>query len=568
MTETTRLKSAVDTIADDYVAQICELDPFSATSIGLPGYDHLVTDMSPAGIDARAALTRSTLDLLAQATAADEVDRVSIAAMQERLGLDLEIVASGWAYSDLNNIASPLQGLRDIFDNTPTGTVKDWENIASRLNLLPTSIRGYIESLRHGASLGKVPAQLQVNLGVEEARQNADGEKSFFVAFVGGEDATSALAQAENSAELKAQLEQGAAASAAAYGELADFLETELLPQAPAKDAAGRERYVLASRGFLGAKIDLDETYEWGLEELARIIAEQEAIAEQLYGPGTTVDQAVENLDKDDRYILKSKDELKAWMQETSDRAIRELNGVHFDIPEAVQTLECMIAPTETGGIYYTPPSDDFSRAGRMWWSVPPSVTSFNTWREKTTVFHEGVPGHHLQCAQAVYLRDTLNSWRRLACWVSGHGEGWALYAERLMEDLGYLEDPADKLGMLDGQRLRAARVVLDIGVHLEKPCPEEWGGGTWDAEKAWKFLRANVNMPEAFVRFELNRYLGWPGQAPSYKVGQRLWEQIRDNSAQAAQARGEEFSLKEFHARALALGSVGLDVLKDALTD
>lgn len=568
MTETSRQKSAVDAIADDFLSALCELDPFSATSIGLPGFDHLVTDMSPVGIDARAELTRATLSKLADVTAVDDVDQVSIAAMQERLGLDLEIVASGWAYADLNNIASPLQGLRDIFDNTPTATLKDWENIASRLNLLPTSIRGYIESLRHGASLGNVPAQLQVNLGIEEARQNADAQKSFFVAFVASDDAVKAIEQSATPAELKSSLEQGAAASAAAYGELADFLETELLPQAPAKDAAGRERYELASRGFLGAKIDLDETYEWGLEELARIIAEQEAIAEQLYGPGTTVDQAVENLDKDDRYILNSKDELKAWMQETSDRAIRELNGVHFDIPEAVQTLECMIAPTETGGIYYTPPSDDFSRAGRMWWSVPPSVTSFNTWREKTTVFHEGVPGHHLQCAQAVYLRDTLNSWRRLACWVSGHGEGWALYAERLMEDLGYLEDPADKLGMLDGQRLRAARVVLDIGVHLEKPCPEEWGGGTWDAEKAWKFLRANVNMPEAFVRFELNRYLGWPGQAPSYKVGQRLWEQIRDNSAASAQARGEEFSLKEFHARALALGSVGLDVLKDALTD
>ncbi|WP_334169159.1 DUF885 domain-containing protein, partial [Timonella senegalensis] len=182
------------------------------------------------------------------------------------------------------------------------------------------------------------------------------------------------------------------------------------------------------------------------------------------------------------------------------------------------------------------------------------------------TVFHEGVPGHHLQCAQAVYLRDTLNSWRRLACWVSGHGEGWALYSERLMEDLGYLEDPADRLGMLDGQRLRAARVVLDIGVHLEKPCPEEWGGGIWDSEKAWEFLKANVNMPEAFVRFELNRYLGWPGQAPSYKVGQRLWEQIREDARAAAEARGEEFSLKDFHERALALGSVGLDVLGEAL--
>ena len=187
-------------------------------------------------------------------------------------------------------------------------------------------------------------------------------------------------------------------------------------------------------------------------------------------------------------------------------------------------------------------------------------------WAELSTVYHEGVPGHHLQVAQTTYRAELLNRWRRMLCWVSGHGEGWALYAERLMADLGYLDDPADYLGMLDGQRLRAARVVLDIGVHLGKPAPAQWGGGTWDEAKAWPFLLANVNMPEAFLRFELNRYLGWPGQAPSYKIGQRLWEQARDESAAAAAGRGEELDLKAFHARALGLGSVGLDVLRGAL--
>lgn len=566
MTSLSREASAVDAIAEDYMTKLAALDPFGATAIGIPGYDHLVTDLSPAGLSARAELDRATLSALDSVDPTDEIDAVSIGAMRERLGLAVETFESGWAHADLNNIASPLQGMRDLFDLQPVATVQDWENIASRLSLLPTSIAGYIESLRFGAASGKVPAKLQVTLGAAEARENANEDETFFLKFVTSDDATKIIETSENAADLGARLKDAALATARAYGELADFLETELLPQAPEKDAAGRERYELASRQFLGATIDLDETYEWGLAELARIVAEQQAIAEELYGPGTTVEQAVENLDKDDRYILRSKDELKAWMQETADKAIRELNGVHFDIPEPVQTIECMIAPTQTGGIYYTPPTDDFSRAGRMWWSVPPSVTTFNTWREKTTVFHEGVPGHHLQCAQAVYLRDTLNSWRRLACWVSGHGEGWALYSERLMEDLGYLEDPADRLGMLDGQRLRAARVVLDIGVHLEKPCPEEWGGGIWDSEKAWEFLKANVNMPEAFVRFELNRYLGWPGQAPSYKVGQRLWEQIREDARAAAEARGEEFSLKDFHERALALGSVGLDVLGEAL--
>jgi len=250
-------------------------------------------------------------------------------------------------------------------------------------------------------------------------------------------------------------------------------------------------------------------------------------------------------------------------MQATADEAIAALDGVHFDLPGPVRTIECRIAPTENGGIYYTGPADDFSRPGRMWWSVPPGVTEFNTWREKTTVYHEGVPGHHLQIAQAVYNRADLNSWRRLVCWTSGHGEGWALYAERLMQEFGFMDDLGDRLGLVDGQRMRATRVVLDIGVHLRKPAPERWGGGIWNADKAWELLRSNVNMDEAFTRFELNRYLGWPGQAPSYKIGQRLWEQLR---SEVAARQGAAFSLKDFHTRALNLSSLPLDVLRETL--
>ena len=218
------------------------------------------------------------------------------------------------------------------------------------------------------------------------------------------------------------------------------------------------------------------------------MVDEQNAIANEIK-PGASVDEAIEFLEKDQSRKLNGTEALQKWMQATSDKAVEELSREHFDIPEAIRTLECMIAPTQEGGIYYTGPSDDFSRPGRMWWSVPEGVTQFDTWRELTTVYHEGVPGHHLQIAQATYNRATLNTWRRLLAGTSGHAEGWALYAERLMEELGYLDDPADRLGMLDGQRMRAARVVLDIGVHLGKPRLD--GKGTWDADYALEFMRA-----------------------------------------------------------------------------
>ncbi|MFL6178063.1 MAG: DUF885 domain-containing protein, partial [Ornithinibacter sp.] len=296
--------------------------------------------------------------------------------------------------------------------------------------------------------------------------------------------------------------------------------------------------------------------------ELARITAEMEAVAQQVK-PGATVKEAVGLLDADPAYQLHGTDELRAWMQERADEVIADLADTHFDIPGPVRTIECRIAPTQTGGIYYTGPSDDFTRPGRMWWSVPKGVTEFGTWRELTTVYHEGVPGHHLQVAQTIYRRELLNKWRRMMCWTSGHGEGWALYAERLMAELGHMDDPGNYLGLLDGQSLRAARVVLDIGVHCGLEAPAEVGGGDWSYDKAWAFLDAHANQGEEMLRFELSRYLGWPGQAPSYKIGERLWLQLRD---EVTRREGDTFSLKDFHRRSLDLGSVGLDVMREAI--
>ena len=270
----------------------------------------------------------------------------------------------------------------------------------------------------------------------------------------------------------------------------------------------------------------------------------------------------MDHLTGDPSRRLAGTEALRTWMQDTSDRAIAALADSHFDIPEPIRTLECRIAPT-SGGIYYTGPSDDFSRPGRMWWSVPPEVTEFSTWKEVSTVYHEGVPGHHLQVGQTAYRRETLNRWRRLLSWVNGHGEGWALYAERLMAELGFLDDPGDYLGMLSSQSFRAVRVVIDIGMHCGFDAPAEVGGGAWTYDKAFRLLGAYSSKPESRIRYELDRYLGLPGQAACYKLGERAWLELRD---QVRAAEGDAFSLKGFHRRALDVGSVGLDVLRSAV--
>ncbi|BAJ76529.1 uncharacterized protein conserved in bacteria [Microbacterium testaceum StLB037] len=555
MTDAQRTPTPIDTIAEAWVDTLAERIPTLATYIGRDEYNGRFGDYSPEGAEALTADARSTKAALEAAEPVDGIDAVTKMDLVRELDLMIEQHEAKTHLRDLNVIASPAQDIRATFDLMPTATVEDWVTIAERMKALPAAVEGYVETLRRGIAEGVVPARRQVSEVVTQiGRYTAD--TGFFAEFAAG----AAPAEGQLPASLARELDENAGAARVAYDGLASFLSSELAPVAGEADGVGREMYALHSRQFLGAEIDLDETYDWGAEELARMVAEQEAIANEIL-PGASVEEAVAFLEKDESRKLRGTKALQEWMQRTSDKAVEELGRTHFDIAEPIRELECMIAPTNEGGIYYTGPTDDFSRPGRMWWSVPEGVDTFDTWRELTTVYHEGVPGHHLQIAQAVYNRAQLNSWRRLLAGTSGHAEGWALYAERLMEQLGYLDDPADRLGMLDGQRMRAARVVLDIGVHLGKPRLD--GTGTWDHDYALAFMLKNVNMSEEFVRFEVNRYLGWPGQAPAYKVGQRIWEQVREEEQQR---RGADFSMKEFHTRALDIGGVGLDTLRAAL--
>jgi len=539
-----RRPTTVDAVAERYLETFATLDPCAATEIGITGHDDDITDYSPDGVAARADAARSTLRELDDAEPQDNVDAVTVAAMRERLGVQVELHDAGLDVGELNVIASPLQAMRDVFDLMATDTDDDWALINRRLSRLPDRAAGYAEALCDAVAAGHAPAARQVSRAIDQAGQI----QQLFADMVTD-------AAPENPA-LHDELRQRASAAAAAYRELSTVMRDDVAPHARQRDAFGRDAYRLLSREFLGTAVDLDETYQWGLQQLESIVAEQESIAHRLY-PGVSVTETLRRLDDEPRYLVHGTEALQAWMQDLSDRAVESLAGTHFDIAAPLRPLECRIAPTQTGGIYYTGPSEDLVRPGRMWWSVPPGVDTFHTWQETTTVFHEGVPGHHLQIGRAVVLAGQLNRWRRLGCWVSGHGEGWALYAERLMAELGWLDDAGNRMGMLDAQRFRAARVVIDIGVHCGFTAPD---GGVWDAEKAWVFLESHSAMAEENLHFELDRYLGWPGQAPSYAIGQRIWQQLRDEML----ARG--VSLTEFHSRALDLGGLPLDVLRSAL--
>lgn len=528
-------------------------------------------DFSPAGRDAyRGLLTR----MLADVDALEEQgwgrgDDVTAAALRDRLGVALELDDLGEWKRDLNNIASPFQYMRDAFALMPRDSAEDGERLRARIASMGTALEGARLSLAEGLATGTVPARRQVCLVAQQIRD--------FIAPGGYLDELTIPAAGGTEEQWQA------AASAAREGlsAFARWLTETLAPAATDTDGVGKERYEVLSREFVGAKIDLDDAYEWGLARLGEVVTRQREIARELYGPGVDVPEALERLNADPSRQLHGTDALREWMQGWADRALNEVGSELVDIDPRVATIECHIDPSGTGGIYYMAPSEDFARPGRMCWAVPPGEDTFHTWQELTTVFHEGVPGHHLQLGAAMCAG--LNKWRAVDCWLSGHGEGWALYAESLMTELGYESEPGELMGYLDSQRLRLARVALDIGVHLGKPVPKEgpWAEGlrtegTWDGDYAWDFLKANVAMAEGFLRFECDRYLGWPGQAPSYALGQRFWRQLREDYVAAAgfdeglPLRGADGRIapiyREFHTRALQLGSLPLDVLRAAL--
>ncbi|MEJ5998061.1 DUF885 domain-containing protein [Corynebacterium sp. H130] len=490
--------SLLDATCEAYVLDVAKHSPTDATAWGIPGHDGELQDFSPAYWDGLADLARNMLaDVDALEDDFTPEDELTAAILRDRLGIELDLHHRAETYGQLNNIASPVQTIRDSFS-----LMSDPDVIRARLSRVPAALSGYRESLALAAGQGRIAAQRQVELLINECN-----DTSFW-------DTLEAPAT-----EVEAVKR--------AHMELATWLSEQLAGNAPTCDGVGRERYELFSRHFLGATVDLDEAYSWGLDELERIVSEQEALARELYGCG--VEEAKARLNKE--HVIHGVSELKKWMQGIADSAVAT-----YGTPP----IECCIDPAGTGGIFYTPPAEDGSRLGRMWWSVAPGEDTFYKWQELTTVYHEGAPGHHMQITAA--MAAPLNLWRRVACWNSGHGEGWALYAENLID-----HEPATRMGLLDAQRLRAARVVLDIGVHLGKK--------NWDAAYARNFLRENCTMSPASMEFEINRYLGWPGQAPSYALGQRLWEEIRDNSG---------LPLDEFHSQALSYGSIPLGLLKE----
>jgi uncharacterized protein (DUF885 family) len=527
-------------LCDEYITQLAVLDPVNAGRRGIVGDFGAATDYSPDGYAARAELIRGTLARLDGCEVTSETDRRAADHLRERLEAD-----RAWHDADehLRQVRAHfglINGLRDSVDLLPHSDDDQWRNVAARLAAVPTMLASWRTSLDAGLDRGLPAARRQA---VEAAVQTQR--------YAGTHDA---LVASYGDGPLAGELARAARAAHGGYAETARYLRDEYAPRATDPDGVGAERYAVATRLSLGEDIDPLDACRWGWEELARIEAEMAREADRVR-PGASVDEAIAILDGTQHVV--GVDAYRAWLQERHDWAIEQLNGTHFDIAEPLRRVEVTLATNSlSGAAYYTPPSEDLARPGRTWWPLG-GRDRFATWSELSIVFHEGVPGHHLQLGATRVAGDTLSRFSKFSM-VSGHSEGWALYAERLADELGWFEAPGTRLGMLTGSALRAARVVIDIGVHLDLPLPD---GSRWTFEKACEVLRDRGRAEPYRVHAEVVRYFGWPGQAISYKLGERSWLAARDE----ARLR-PGFDLKRWHTAALGLGPVGLDGLAEAL--
>ncbi len=524
--------------------------------MGIGGRDHLCTDFSPDGAERRLDLYSEAIQQFGRHLDHADPDQ-SFAARVMHGWLDEKIsnhVDQKWA-RNLNHIHSPFQSMRDVFDVMPRVSERDWACIVARLDGFDAMLDGYRRALEVGVSKGDTVARRQAESVLQQVEETGGGSSRFDRlpgdAHAVGADADRVLASVES--------------AKAACSSFADWLKSGYLPHARPEDAVGEERYLREADHFLGMRLDPHETYDWGWEEIHRIRSEMEETASNV-DPDSTVEEVIELLETDPERTAATRRDFIEFISGIQQRAIEQLAGHHFDVPDELKVVTVNIAPPGGSlGAWYVGPSEDFSRPGSIWYAHG-ERERLPLWQEVSTAYHEGFPGHHLQVGTAVMEREKLCRFHRSVIWYSGAGEGWALYAERLMDELGFFEKPEYRLGLLASQLFRSARVVVDIGCQLEKKLPGDaplHPGETWNYEIAVDYMERVGLQARDVAESEVKRYLGWWGQAISYKVGEREILDIRD---QVSTRAGSDFDQKAFHGRLLEAGAIRLDQLRAEL--
>lgn len=551
-------------LADTAVDRYCALNPNLATERGVAGFDHLWTDFSPDGNDAQLAFWKDLRQQIDSVELDGRRDELAYAVLEDHCDRKISVTASQPNLDYINNLGSPHQTLRMAYGSMASNTADDWDAIISRLQRTPEALKSYQESLELGRAMNRTAARRQVETVIEQGK-SAIGPSSSYEFL--RDRLTAADTNFGHEGSLVAQfsdaLDAGIDCAKRAFSEFNDYLRSSYLPDARERDGVGRDRYSFEAESFLGSQLDPDAAYRFGWDEVERLWGELNAAC-QLVDDTKTSSEVITMLTTDPAYLAPSHEAFVEEMTSLQYQALGELDGSHFEISDQIKVISVNVAPPGgASAAHYIAPSEDFSRPGAVWYPIA-ERDALPLFSEVTTAYHEGFPGHHLQIGTQMSMGDELCRFHQRMIWYSGSGEGWALYAERLMGELGFLERPEYVVGLLSAQLMRSCRVAIDIGFHLGLPIPDDVSfhpGEQWTVELGEELLieRALVTPYEA--RSEMIRYLGWPGQAITYKLGEQAILDMLD-----AYRTKPGFTRKEFHRRVLSLGSIGLDLTRSLI--
>jgi uncharacterized protein (DUF885 family) len=548
--------SPVFGVADRFVRRWAELEPTQGLIYGLAGTPGRLSDWSPQGRARVADALRHGLAELDRTPLRDGADRRAAVVMRDRLQVWLaSATAQDWARELDAGFLSPPAMDRMALATAPLADADDAELLASRLSGVPGGMQGCAAALRVGLDRGRPGAGVLAQRLVAMLRASARSDGGYFQGL-----AAKAAALPGVDTLTARQLQEAGRAADGAYDQLADWLEREYLPRAAPDPAVGPERYERALQEHLGLTADPVELAAWAWEELDRLEGEMRREAAAGW-PGVALAEVLDRLDHDpDEPSAAGPAELLDWLGRLDQQVARRL-GEEFDIPPQLRVLRHELAPPgSAAGAYYLPPTEDGARPGVVVWTMPAGRVPL--WRWQTFSHHEGMPGHHLELGGVRFLPAPLSRFQTGLGEISGHSEGWALYAERFMDELGAFDRPATRLGFLISQTFRAVRVVVDTGLHLSLRVPaslaDPTAGQVITPEVAVGLLVRHGWQTQDVARSEVLRYLGCPAQAVAYKIGEREWLRVR------AQARHRTPGLtnRQFHAAALRLGPLPLRLL------
>ena len=542
---------SIEMVADEYLAAYLERFPEIGTNYSLPDARHdRLFDNSTTALSAwqgRVDVWLEELEAIGPPNAIGSRDWVSFGVIYSSLTASKAIRVCHNELWSASTATAWYNTIPSLFEIQPVDSAELQQQALDRLNSLAVYIDNEINNLRRGIKLGySTPRVTAVDVPAAVRGLLADDSPLF-----------SPGVRSQNAAYIARLREVFDQVAAPAIERFAQFMEDEYLPQARqdisiAANPNGAECYPQLVRYHATIAPTAGQIHTLGLQQIAGIREEMQAIIDESF-EGETVESLMKNLNLKPEYTFKTREDVLNYALASVDAAKAAMPRAFGLLPRADMLIKPYPAYRENSGTgEYHSSSEDGSRPGIYYIAVV-DPTHRSIAGQQSVLYHEGYPGHHLQGAIALELGDRVHPVARYL-WNSGFGEGWALYSERLADELGLFDGPLDKIGLLSDQAARAARLVIDSGLHAKG----------WSRQQAVDYMLANTAWAPTDIESEINRYISWPGQATAYMLGMLEIRRLRDL---AESGLGDKFKLRGFHDRVLGTGSITLPMLEESIT-